>query len=112
MYTLNNRLNGEYWPDKYEELNENQKIEVRTYKERNKELNQKTCLSGIYKPSNYYRDELNVYGICLKLNGVIFNISPNKKVIYNNNVLEYETLKKDNENYEIKNNINSDGYEK
>jgi hypothetical protein len=113
IITLGYRLIEENWPNKYSDLEENQKQEVLTYKEQNKgKYDKEICAFGRYKPSNYYRDEISVYEICLALDGILFNISENKKSLYLDNKLEYEKAMQLSVKYENNNNINEKGYEK
>jgi hypothetical protein len=113
MLTLGTRLIEENWPDKYSDLEENQKQEVLRYKEQQKEqYDKEICIFGRYKPSNYYRDELSVYEICLTMDGVLFNISESKRSIYLDNKLGYENAMQLSVKYENNNNINEKGYEK
>jgi hypothetical protein len=111
--TLGNRLITEDWNINYINLTVEQKKEVNEYREKNASAYaENNCFPGTYKPSNYYQDELNVYEICLKLNGVIFNMSEEKKSNYNNIISTYFLIIKDSQDYELRNNINTEGYEK
>jgi hypothetical protein len=113
ILTLGYRVVDENWPDKYSDLEENQKQEVLAYKEQNKDqYNKEICTLGIYRPSNYYRDELSVYEICLTLDGILFNISESKKSIYFDNKSKYEEAIQLSVKFENNNNIKEDGYEK
>jgi hypothetical protein len=111
--TLNYRLISECWAENYIDLKDKQKQEVAEYRRKNSgKYDQVICNPGLYKPSNYYKDEINVYSICLKLNGVLFNMSEKKNEIYHMNSEEYINKVHDSENYEIRNNINKNCYEK
>jgi hypothetical protein len=113
IITLGYRLIEENWSNKYSDLEEDQKQEVLTYKEQNKDkYDKEICTFGRYKPSNYYRDEISVYEICLALDGILFNISENKKSLYFDSKSEYEKAMQLSVKYENNNNINEKGYEK
>jgi hypothetical protein len=110
LYSLGSRYGTEYWPTKYADLTDQQKSEVLAYKNNNYQAG--TCFSGKYRPSNYYRDEINVYEICLKLDKVLFSMSEQKKANYGRNIADYEEIKQKCINYEKRTNINETGYEK
>jgi hypothetical protein len=113
ILTLEYRLVDEDWPDKYSDLEKNQKQEVLAYKEQNKDkYDEEICVFGRYRLSNYYRDEISVYEICLTLDRILFNISEGKKSLYRNNKSEYEKAMQLSVKYENNNNINEEGYEK
>lgn len=77
-----------------------------------KEKRTDKCSYGKYRPSNYYRDELNVYAVCLKLDKVLYVMSEEKKVLYKSNMSSYEERKQYSAEYESRNNLNAKGYEK
>jgi hypothetical protein len=108
MVTLNNRMVIEGWKNKYSDLSPAQQKEVLEYKKKRTY----TCSHGKYRPSNYYRDELNVYAICFKLDKVLYVMSEGKKTTYREKINGYEERKQDCEAYESRNNINAKGYEK
>jgi hypothetical protein len=102
----------ENWNDKYDYLTDTQKKLVNDYKVKNKEKLGIQCSWGRYKPSNYWLDEKYVREICLELDGVLFNMSEEKKQKYKENIAEIEMIIKDAEDYEKRNNFNAESYEK
>jgi hypothetical protein len=113
-FQLNQRLITEYWPLKYEDLNSEQEKEFLLYIEKTpkNDIDSINCSPGTYRPSNYYRDEISVYNICLKMDKILFEMSDIKKSTYKKNIIQYEDYLKDSINYEERNNLNEEGYEK
>lgn len=106
--TLNNRRSEEGWKNNYSDLTAEQQKEVLAYKKKRTDK----CSFGRYRPSNYYRDELTVYTICLKLDRVLYEMSDEKKAICKENINGYEELIRYSAEYESRNNLNANGYEK
>jgi hypothetical protein len=117
-FALGNRFWNESWPKSYSDLiqqqeQEQKQQEFNKYKEQNKNAYDKTtCIHGRYQPSNYYRDELNIYEICLKLNKLLFIISNEKRASYDENIVNYKVMRDNSIEYERRNNIDPIGYKK
>ena len=72
------------------------------------------CIRGTYRPSNYYRDEIAVYTICLQENHNLFIFSgKNEKLAYEPNLKNYKEISlKNSINYEKKKHYDERGFEK
>jgi hypothetical protein len=101
------------YPVFYKELNDIQKNEVDNYiKEKDIEPKVK-CIPYDYFPSNYHKDEINAHTETLNAHKAnVFTMSDEKIGIYNREINRYTDSYNKAKMYEIKNNINSDGYEK
>jgi hypothetical protein len=101
------------YPESYEELNNEQKKEIQTYIEEKKLKPEVVCMSYQYSPSNYFKDEINAHTETLNANSKeVFKMSNEKIGVYSNEINRYTSLYNKAKEYEINNNINSDGYEK
>jgi uncharacterized membrane protein len=71
------------------------------------------CFPYQYSPSNYYKDEINAHMETLNANSnEVFKMSNEKTDVYHNEINRYTSLYNKAKEYEMNNNINSDGYEK
>ncbi|GHV64321.1 hypothetical protein FACS1894199_02290 [Bacteroidia bacterium] len=101
------------WADDYDNLESAQKQKVIDFKEKHKDLYEKTkCSSGIYFPSNSLRDEIAVREVCFKLNGIIFDMTETKISKYQKDIEDIKNRIVNAEKYEIRNNKDERGYEK
>ena len=98
----------------YEELPLEKKQKVLNFKQEHKDKYSEQCIKGTYMPSNYYRDEIAVYTICLQENHNLFIFSEkNEKRAYKPNLKHYKEVSlKNSINYERKNHYNERGFEK
>jgi hypothetical protein len=100
------------WPDNYEELNDEQKQMVLNFKGQNADLQQPDCQFGVYKPSNYYREEKIIHEICETLNGVLYNMSEDKYSMNQSSIENYKVSIESAIKYEEVHKFNEQGYEK
>ena len=115
-YIIYNTITSYDWQqyNTYEALPLEKKQKVLKYKQENKDKYSEQCIRGTYKPSNYYRDEIAVYTICLQENHNLFIFSEkNEKLAYEPNLKNYKEISlKNSINYERKNHYNERGFEK
>lgn len=96
----------------FNELDEDRKKIIMEYREKNKDIYQKKCHKGIHKPSNYYKDELTVYSICMSNHNIIFYFSSDKRKNYDYWIKEYTQFYKNSLDYEKRENYDSRGFKK
>ncbi|GIM50955.1 hypothetical protein CAPN003_24070 [Capnocytophaga stomatis] len=112
---FNDKVNDPDWQySSYEDIkSDKQKQEVLNYKKDNIDNYQIQCKDGTYKPSNYYRDEIAVYTICLRENHNLFVFSDKKEnMVYKPNLKNYYDVLQRSMDYEKRNNYDEKGYSK
>ena len=116
---ITEKINGSdidiYWdyPDFYNELDSVQKKEIDIYIENNNLKPETTCFPYIYIPSNRSKHEIEVHTETLNANDRgVFRMSDEKINFYHREIIRYTDEYNKAKEYEIKNNINPDGYEK
>jgi hypothetical protein len=101
-----------YYPGYYYELTEEQRKEVLEYIKLHKQVpDTNRCFKFQYKPSNYFKDELNAHTLTLSVNEKLFQMSQQKQTIYRSEIDLYNELYEKALKFESINNYNSMGYE-
>lgn len=103
----------EKWNKLYKDLGEEEQKILLDYKNKNIDKYKEHCQEGTYRPSNYYRDEIAVYTICLRENHNLFVFSDNKENNkYIPNLKSYKKILQNSIDFEHKNNYNEIGFKK